>query len=116
MIRDKEFSISVITSDITYMKDTYCVAGLNPNTNKMKRLLIDGKHWTDNDLKRLGKYALLHIDVIPSEQVRDFPHRAEDIWISPDFKVLKNYDDPKKLSEHLMPSVSPSVHQAFNSK
>lgn len=50
---NQKFQIEVITSDITYMKETYCVAGWNPASRQMKRLLIAGKHWDDRDLKKL---------------------------------------------------------------
>jgi hypothetical protein len=63
-VDDDAFQINVITSDITYMKDTYCVAGWSPNTGQMKRLMINGNHWSDDDLKKIGKYASLNVNVI----------------------------------------------------
>ncbi len=111
----QKFQIEVITSDITYMKETYCVAGWNPSGRHMKRLLINGRHWEDSDLKRIGKYASLLINVIPAERSRDFPHQTEDTWIDEDFKVIRTYDDPKKLAEDLRLSASPTIHKAFDS-
>lgn len=111
-----KFQIEVITSDITYMKEAYCVAGWNPSGRHMKRLLINGKHWEDSDLKRIGRYASLLVNVIPAESRRDFPHQTEDIWIDADFKVIRTYDDPKKLAEDLRLSASPTIQKAFNGK
>ncbi len=62
MIKNEDknkFQIEVITADITYMKETYCVAGWNPSGRHMKRLLINGKHWQDSDLKRIGRLCRL---------------------------------------------------------
>ena len=115
MTRGKKdgFQVNIVTSDITYMKETYCVAGWNPSTRQMRRLLINGKHWDDNDLKRIGRYASLLVTVIPTERYRDFPHRTEDIWISNDFRVIKTYDAPKKLAKDLKGSISPTIQRAF---
>jgi hypothetical protein len=30
----------------------------------MKRLMINGNHWSDDDLKKIGKYASLNVNVI----------------------------------------------------
>lgn len=111
-----KFQIEVITSDITYMKEIYCVAGWNPSGRHMKRLLINGKHWEDSDLKRIGRYASLIVTVIPAESSRDFPHLTEDIWIDEDFKVIKTYDNPKKLAEDLRLSASSTIQKAFDGK
>lgn len=112
--KDKnKFQIEVITSDITYMKETYCVAGWNPSGRHMKRLLINGKHWEDSDLKRIGRYASLLVNVIPAERSRDFPHQTEYTWIDDNFKIIRTYDDPKKLAEDLRPSVSPNIQKVF---
>lgn len=78
-VNDDTFQINVITSDITYMKETYCVAGWSPSTRQIKRLMIGGHHWSDEDLKKLGKYASLNVTVIPKEGGRDYPHKTEDI-------------------------------------
>lgn len=112
------FQINVITSDITYMKETYCVAGWNPSGRQMKRLLINGKHWDDNDLKRIGGYASLLVNVIPipADRQRDFPHQTEDTWIDDNFKVIKTYDDPAKLAEALKGSVFPAIQRVFKGK
>lgn len=112
----QKFQIAVTTSDITYMKESYCVAGWNSSGHHMKRLLINGRHWKDNDLKKIGKYALLLVNVIPTEHSRDFPHRTEDTWIDDNFRVLRTYDAPKKLAEDLRLSTSPTIQRAFDDK
>lgn len=68
---DQKFQIEAVTSDITYMKETYCIAGWNPSGQHMKRLFIKGKHCEDSDLKKIGKYARLLVNVIPAERSRD---------------------------------------------
>ena len=113
---NQKFQIEVITSDITYMKESYCVAGGNPSGRHMKRLLINGKHWEDSDLKKIGRYACLLVNVIPIERSCDFPHQTEDTWISDDFKVIRTYNDPKKLAEDLRLSASPTIQRVFNGK
>lgn len=110
------FQIKVITSDITYMKENYCVAGWNPSARRMVRLLINGKHWTDDDLKRLGGYAEILVTVIPAEKLRDFPHQTEDTWIDDNFQIIKAYTDLGKLAEALKDSVSSTIAGAFHNK
>src|SRR5690606_31847523 len=95
------------------MKDTFCVAGWNPSTQSMKRLLINGKHWTEDDLKKIGKYAMLLVNVISLEKERDYPHKTEDIGIDEHIKVIKTYVDPAKLASDLKNSLSSSIDKAF---
>jgi hypothetical protein len=111
---DQKFQIEAVTSDITYMKETYCIAGWNPSGQHMKRLFIKGKHWEDGDLKKIGKYARLLVNVIPAERSRDFPHQTEDTWIDSDFKVMQTYDAPKKLVKDLHLSASLTIQRAFD--
>ena len=42
----------------------------------------------------------------PPQKRTGSPHLTEDIWIDEDFKVIKTYDDPKKLAEDLRLSAS----------
>lgn len=107
------FQINVITSDITYMKDTFCVAGWCPSTSQMKRLMIDGHHWMGKDLKKIGKYASLNVNVIPREGGRNFPHKTEDTCIDENFRVVRHYDDPAVLAKDLRSSVSKTIEAAF---
>ena len=111
------YQINVITSDITYMKDTYCVAGWSPSTGQMKRLMINGDHWSDKDLKKIGKYASLNVNVIPKEiDGRNYPHKTEDTNIDDNFKVVRHYDDPAILVKGLRPSTSKTISSAFDGK
>lgn len=107
------FQINVITSDITYMKDTFCVAGWCPSTSSMKRLMIEGHHWDDADLKKIGKYASLNVNVLPKKGGRNYPHKTEDTWIDKDFKVVRHYDDPGLLAKDLRRATSKTIDTAF---
>lgn len=113
-VDDDAFQINVITSDITYMKDTYCVAGWSPSTGQMKRLMINGHHWSDKDLKKIGKYASLNVNVIPKEGGRDYPHKTEDTCIDDNFKVVRQYEDPTILAKDLRRSTSKTINDAFD--
>ena len=112
-VDDDAFQINVITSDITYMKDTYCVAGWSPNTGQMKRLMINGNHWSDDDLKKIGKYASLNVNVIPKEGGRNYPHKTEDTNIDENFKVVCHYEKPEVLAKDLHPAISKTIQDAF---
>lgn len=105
--------INIITSDITYMKDTFCVAGCCPSSGEMKRLMINGHHWTDQDLKKIGKYAALTVKVIPSDGGRNYPHRTEDTCIDENITVIRHYNDPKALVKDLRASASKTIDSAF---
>ncbi len=113
-VDDDAYQINVITSDITYMKDTYCVAGWSPSTGQMKRLMINGNHWSDKDLKKIGKYASLNVSVIPKEGARDYPHKTEDTNIDDNFKVVRHYENPEILAKDLRPATSANIQKAFD--
>ncbi|MCB9982150.1 MAG: hypothetical protein H6937_13475 [Burkholderiales bacterium] len=108
------YQINVITSDITYMKDTFCVAGWCPSTSQMKRLMINSNHWSDKDLKKIGKYASLNVNVIPKEGGRNYPHKTEDTCIDKNFRIVRHYDDPAVLAKDLRPSASRTIDTAFD--
>lgn len=105
--------INVITSDITYMKDTFCIAGWCPSTAQMKRLMINGSHWEKKDLKKIGKYASLNVNVLPKEGGRNYPHKTEDTIIDENFQVIRHYDDPNLLAKHLKGAVSETIDAAL---
>lgn len=107
------YQINVVTSDITYMKDTFCVAGWCPSTGQMKRLMINGNHWSDEDIKKIGKYASLNVNVIPKEGGRNYPHKTEDTSIDENFRIVRHYDDPAVLAKDLRPSASKTIDAAF---
>gem|GEM_PF-1085988 len=113
-VNDDAYQINVITSDITYMKDTYCVAGWSPNTGQMKRLMINGNHWSDDDLKKIGKYASLNVNVIPKDGGRNYPHKTEDTNIDENFKVVRHYEKPEILAKDLHPATSKTIQDAFD--
>ena len=113
---ENSYKIKIITSDITYMKDTFCVAGWSPSTSEMKRLMISGRHWENSDLKKIGKYASMNVTIIPKEGGRNYPHKTEDTWISDNFGVNHTFEDPKHLAKTLKFSVSGTIAQAFKGK
>lgn len=113
-VRSDAFQINVITSDITYMKDTFCVAGWCPSASAMKRLMIDGRHWADADLKKIGKYASLNVTIMTKDGGRDYPHKTEDTWIDKNFTVVRRYDDPVALARDLRCATSKTIRDAFD--
>lgn len=110
------FNMNIITSDITYMKDTFCIAGWSPSTSDMKRLMIKGHHWHDKDLKKIGKYASLNVTILPEEGGRNYPHKTEDTIIDDNFKVIHHYEDPKALAKDLKQATSATIAEAFQGK
>lgn len=80
----------------------------------MKRLMINGHHWSDKDLKKIGKYASLNVNVIPKEGGRDYPHKTEDTCIDDNFKVVRQYEDPTILAKDLRRSTSKTINDAFD--
>ncbi len=108
--------INVIISDITYMKDTYCVAGYAPFYRKIVRLLINGKHWTEEDLERLQGHSYISITPleVDEDKMRDYPHKTEDLFIDKSFEVLYKYPSVKEFVRELEPSISPNVKSIFN--
>ncbi len=111
--KDGAFQINVITSDITYMKDTFCIAGWCPSTSQMKRLMINGNHWSDADLKKIGKYASLNVNVLPEKGGRNYPHKTEDTIIDENFKIVRHYDGPDILAKNLKKATSKTIDAAF---
>ena len=73
---------NIIISDLTYMKETCCVAGWNPDYNKMMRLLINGNHWDEKDLKKLRGHSMVRVNTVPVDpkKARDYPHKSEDTY------------------------------------
>jgi len=79
----------------------------------MQRLMINGNHWTNKDLEKVGKYALLNVNVIPKEGGRNYPHKTEGTWIDDNFKVVQHYEDPNTLAKSLRQSTSKTIDTAF---
>jgi hypothetical protein len=109
---------NIIISDLTYMKETCCVAGWNPNYNKMMRLLINGGHWNEKDLKKIGGYSMIRVNTIPIEpdRTRDYPHKSEDTWIDENIEIIRTFDSPKDLAEALRVSIYKNIRTIFSGK
>jgi hypothetical protein len=111
-----DFKTNIIVSDITYKKNLFCVAGWDKSANKMRRLLLDGKYWHLDDIKKLGQYAEICVEVLPDSKKRTYPHKNEDTIISSNFKVAHRFNEPKSLALALKKSVSANIADAFNNK
>lgn len=48
---------NIIISDITCMKDKFCIAGFDVYENRMKRLLITGGYWSLDNIKKIKTYG-----------------------------------------------------------
>jgi hypothetical protein len=70
---------NVIISDITCMRDKFCVAGWDLDEFRMKRLLIDGGYWDSTNLSKIVKwYALITVNTTLLDKLRDYPQRTDD--------------------------------------
>ncbi len=106
---------NIIISDITCMKDKFCVAGFDTYNNKMRRLLIDGGYWNLDDINKIKTYSSIIADIYPLKETRDYPQRTEDINIDINsIEVLQYFDKAKDIAENLEKSVSKSIQSIFN--
>jgi hypothetical protein len=107
--------IDVIISDITCMKERFCVAGWDLGECRMKRLLIDGSYWNAEDLSVIGKrYSWITVSSQSLSDQRDYPHRTEDVNIDVDsVKIKKVFQTGQEVAEQLRGSVSKSLMEIF---
>lgn len=108
--------VNIIISDYTYMIDSYCIAGWSPTEQKMRRLMIEGHHWSEKEVKKVEGYSCIQIETlsIPPNEGRDYPHRTEDTWISQNVIPLYRFDSPRDLAYELEPSLSRNIRSIFN--
>jgi hypothetical protein len=105
---------NIIISDITNMKDKFCIAGWDTHERRMKRLMIDGKYWEEN---QLPQYSSIIVNNEPYAEPRDYPHRTEDVNIDFDsIKVQQVFEPGKKLADALRESVSKDIQAIFGGK
>lgn len=105
---------NIIISDITCMKEKFCVAGWDTYERKMKRLLINRGYW---DIEQIPKYSSIIVNSEPLKEPRDYPHRTEDINIEYDsIEVIDVFEPGKKLADTLKESVSKDIQSIFNHK
>jgi hypothetical protein len=69
---------NIIISDITNMKDKFCIAGWDTYERRMKRLMIDGKYWEEN---QIPEYYSIIVNNEPFKEPRNYPHRTENVNI-----------------------------------
>ncbi|MCL2369066.1 MAG: hypothetical protein FWC83_00120 [Alphaproteobacteria bacterium] len=105
---------NIIISDITKMKDGYCVGGWDTHERRMKRLMIDGKYFTKY---QIPKYSSIIVMNAPFDEPRKYPHRTEDVNIGyKSIKVQEFFEPGKQLADRLRDSVSKDVQSIFNNK
>ena len=105
---------NIIISDITNMKEKFCIAGWDTYERRMKRLLIDRGYWDGN---QIPQYSSIMVNNEPLKEPRDYPHRTEDVNIEFDsIKVGEIYEPGKKLAEALKESISKDIQSIFSHK
>ena len=105
---------NIIISDITNMKEKFCVAGWDIHERRMKRLLIDGGYWDEN---QIPQYSSIIVNNEPLAEPRDYPHRTEDVNIELDsVKVQEVFELSKRLADLLRESTSKDIQSIFSNK
>ena len=108
--------LNIIISDFTYMKENYCIAGWSPAEQRMRRLMIDGHHWSEEEANKVEGHSCIQIETIPipPNEGRNYPHKTEDTWITNDIKVLYHFTSPAELAYGLEDSLSRNIKSIFN--
>jgi hypothetical protein len=105
---------NVIISDITNMKEEFCIAGWDIHERRMKRLLIDGGYWNEN---QVPQYSSIIVNNEPLTESRDYPHRTEDVNIEfESINVQEVFEPGKKLANLLRESASKDIQTIFGGK
>lgn len=103
----------IVISDITCMKEKFCIAGFDTYEKHMKRLMIDGGYWDANQIP--ATYCEILVDNEDFKEPRDYPHRTEDVNI--DFnsiEILREFEPGKDLANALRDSVSKDIQGIFH--
>lgn len=104
---------NIIISDITCMKEKFCIAGFDPYEKRMKRLMIDGGYWEGKQIP--STYCEILVDNEDFKEPRDYPHRSEDVNIDFDsIEVLHEFESGKELAIALRQSVSKDLQSIFH--
>jgi hypothetical protein len=109
--------MNVIISDITYMKEKFCVAGFDYFNNRMVRLMPNKSHWEENELKKLGGFSVITVEgeYPKKDEGRNYPHKTEDFWIDENsLRVLRTYENSSELARDLHHSISPTIQDIFS--
>jgi hypothetical protein len=108
---------NIIVSDITCMKEKFCLAGWDLNECRMKRMLINHGYWDDADLARTQGHSWIIVDNEPLAEPRDYPHRTEDVNIDIDsIEIKQRLTSGKEIVDNLRASISPTIRDIFNNK
>lgn len=103
----------IVISDITCMKEKFCIAGFDTYEKRMKRLMIDGGYWDADQIP--ATYCEILVDNEEFKEPRDYPHRTEDINIDFDsIEVLQEFEPGKNLANALRDSVSKDIQGIFH--
>lgn len=110
--------LNIIISDYTYMTENCCIAGWSPAEKRMRRLMINGHHWSESEAKKVEGHSCIQVETlpIPYNEGRDYPHKTEDTWITEDIVPLYRYDTPADLAYDLERSLSKSITDIFARK
>ena len=103
----------IVISDITYMKEKFCIAGFDTYEKRMKRLMIDAGYWNADQIP--ASYCEILVDNEEFKEPRDYPHRTEDVNIDFDsIEVLQEFELGKDLANALRDSVSKDIQGIFH--
>ena len=103
----------MVISDITCMKEKFCIAGFDTYEKRMKRLMIDGGYWNADQIP--PSYCEILVDNEEFKEPRDYPHRTEDVNIDFDsIDVLQEFEPGKDLANVLRDSVSKDIQGIFH--
>ncbi len=103
----------IVISDITCMKEKFCIAGFDTYEKRMKRLMIDGSYWNPNQIP--DAYCEILVNNEEFKEPRDYPHRTEDVNIDFDsIEILQEFEPGKDLANALRDSVSRDIQGIFH--
>lgn len=104
---------NIIISDITCMKEKFCIAGFDTYEKRMKRLMLDGGYWDASQIPTT--YCEILVDNEEFKEPRDYPHRTEDVNIDIDsIEVLREFELDKELANTLKESLSKDIQSIFH--
>ncbi|MDR2666961.1 MAG: hypothetical protein LBB34_02495 [Holosporales bacterium] len=107
---------NIVLSDITCMKDKFCIAGWDLDECRMKRLLINGGYWDTHNLDSIGKwYSLISVNTDLLDKPRDYPQRTDDVNVNIDsIDCRKSFSSGQEVVAKLSSSVSENIMTIFN--
>ena len=104
---------NIIISDITCMKEKFCIAGFDTYEKHMKRLMLDGGYQDASQIPTT--YCEILVDNEKYKEPRDYPHRTEDVNIDINsIEVLREFEPDKELATVLQESLSKDIQSIFH--